>query len=70
MRASDKHYKPAAWILFDQAVRSKNLKTDGHCLYLQLSKKNYHALRQTKKAWGLTWEQWATEILELIEEHG
>ena len=70
MRTGTQRYKPDAYILFQETAQAQNLKRDGKCLYLQLSKQNADGLRRSKKAWGMTWDAWASEILELIEEHG
>ena len=63
-------YKEDAWITFREAARPVNYRHDGMVLYLALSTKNAKALKRIKKAWGMTWNEWATEILELIEAHG
>ena len=70
MRTDYIKYKADPWVLFKEIAGERNLRKEGRAIYLSLSKKNANALTKCKKDWNMTWNEWATEILELIEEHG
>ena len=65
-------YKPDDFILFKQKPKytKKPLREPKQLRITNLSDMNKAALIRSKKESGLTWNEWAIAVLELIKEHG